>query len=62
MTNAANASPVAGEGPSWAPDNRHTAVENNGKIYIVDTWLGKKRALFQGRTRAGQPDWSTLLK
>ena len=62
MTSAANAAPVAGEGPSWAPDNRHTAVEDNGKIYIVDTWLGKKRALFQGRTRAGQPDWSTLLK
>lgn len=52
---------AVGEGPSWAPDNRHTVVENEGKIYIVDTWLGKKRALFQGKTRAGQPDWSALL-
>lgn len=51
----------SGEGPSWAPDNRHTAVEDNGKIFIVDTWLGKKRALFRGRTRAGQPDWSALI-
>jgi len=52
---------VPGEGPSWAPDGRHVAVEDHGKIYIVDTWLGKRRSIFTGSTKLGQPDWSPLL-
>lgn len=53
---------AAGEGPTWAPDGRHVAVEENGMVYIVDTWLGKKRALFRGKTKIGQPGWSPILK
>ncbi len=53
---------IPGEGPSWAPDGRHAAVEHNGKIFIVDTWLGRKRQLFSGSTKTGQPDWSPLMK
>lgn len=52
---------VPGEGPSWAPDGRHVAVEYGGKIYIVDTWLGRRRSLFTGSTKLGQPDWSPLM-
>ena len=53
---------IAGEGPVWAPDGRHVAVADNGVIYIVDTWLGKKRPLFSKSGKLNQPDWSPLLK
>ena len=53
---------IPGEGPSWAPDGRHVAAAENGVIYIVDTWLGKKRPLFSRAARLNQPDWSPLLK
>ena len=52
---------IAGEGPTWAPDGRHAAVAENGVVYIVDTWLGKKRPLFSKSARLNQPDWSPLL-
>ena len=61
MLTSSSTMTAQGEGPSWAPDNRHAVVEDEGRIYIVDTWLGKRRALFRGKTRAGQPDWSVLL-
>lgn len=50
------------EGPSWAPDGRHVAAAENGVVYIVDTWLGKKRPLFSKSARLNQPDWSPLLR
>ena len=53
---------IAGEGPSWAPDGRHVATAENGMVYIVDTWLGKKRPLFSKSAKLNQPDWSPLLK
>ena len=53
---------IVGEGPSWAPDGRHVVTAENGAIYIVDTWLGKKRPLFSKSARLNQPDWSPLLK
>ena len=52
---------IQGEGPSWAPDNRHVVIENNGEILVVDTFLGKTRKLVSGSSRTAQPDWSPLL-
>ncbi len=52
---------IAGEGPSWAPDNRHVVVSDRGVIYIVDTRLGKVRRLVAGTTKVSGPDWSPLL-
>ncbi len=52
---------IAGEGPSWAPDNRHVAVADKGVLYVVDTRLGTKRKLLSGKSKIFQPDWSPLL-
>ena len=52
-----------GEDPSWAPDNRHVtlALENGTAIYVIDTWLGKKRKLVSGSGWVGQSNWSPIL-
>ncbi len=52
---------IPGEGPSWAPDNRHVVLEHKGSIYVVDTFLGKSRKLLSGTSAVSQPDWSPLL-
>ncbi len=52
---------VIGEGPSWAPDNRHVVVADRGVLYVVDTRLGTKRRLLGGSSRIFQPDWSPIL-
>lgn len=52
---------ISCEGPSWAPDNRHVVIADRGKLYIVDTWHGKKRLLLGGSSRTFQPDWSPIL-
>lgn len=52
---------ISCEGPSWAPDNRHVVISDRGKLYIVDTWHGKKRLLLSGSNRTFQPDWSPIL-
>ncbi len=52
---------VTGEGPSWAPDQRHVVIADKGILYAVDTWLGTKRRLLGGSSKVFQPDWSPLL-
>lgn len=52
---------IACEGPSWAPDNRHVVIADRGRLYIVDTWHGKRRQLLSGSSRTFQPDWSPIL-
>ena len=52
---------IACEGPSWAPDNRHVVIADRGRLYIVDTWHGKRRLLLGGSSRTFQPDWSPIL-
>lgn len=52
---------IPGEGPSWAPDNRHVVVSRNGVLMVVDTRLGRQRRLVGGQSKAFQPDWSPLL-
>ena len=52
---------IPGEGPSWAPDNRHVVLEHNGAVYVVDTFLGKSRKLLSGSSAVSQPDWSPIL-
>jgi hypothetical protein len=50
-----------GEDPSWAPDNRHVALTMSDGIYVIDTWLGKKRKLVSGSGWIGQSNWSPVL-
>ncbi len=50
-----------GEDPSWAPDNRHVALTMSDGIYVIDTWLGKKRKLVSGSGWVGQSNWSPVL-
>ncbi len=50
-----------GEAPSWAPDNRHVALTMSDGIYVIDTWLGKKRRLVSGSGWIGQSNWSPVL-
>ena len=51
-----------GEDPSWAPDNRHVTLTMSDGIYVIDTWLGKKRKLVSGLGKIGQSNWSPILK
>ncbi|MBP5183138.1 MAG: PD40 domain-containing protein [Lentisphaeria bacterium] len=53
---------VQGEGPSWAPDNRHIVLSSGGKIIVVDTRTGKSRVLVQGQSRCNGASWSPLLR
>lgn len=53
---------VNGEGPSWAPDNRHIVLSSNGKILIVDSRTGRSRILIQGRSRCSGASWSPLIR
>jgi len=55
-----NAPDIPGEGPSWAPDNRHVVAAFKGALYVIDTRLGTKRRLLNG-SRTFQPDWSPIL-
>ena len=50
-----------GEDPSWAPDNRHVTLTGNNAIYVIDTWLGKKRTLVTGTRELGHSSWSPIL-
>lgn len=52
---------IPGEGPSWAPDNRHVVLAHNGVIWIVDTKFGKKRRLLNINNKLSGPDWSPIL-
>ena len=52
---------VAGESPSWAPDNRHVVVSSRGAIYIVDTRTNKTRKLIGGKSRCSGARWSGIL-
>lgn len=54
-------SPIAGQGPSWAPDNRHVVVADRGSVYVVDTVYGKVRKLVDGTSKVFSPDWSPIL-
>jgi TolB protein len=51
-----------GEDPSWAPDNRHVTLSMSDGIYVIDTWLGRKRKLVSGLGKIGQSNWSPILK
>jgi len=31
-------------------------------IYVIDTWLGKKRKLVFGLGKIGQSNWSPIMK
>lgn len=52
---------IPGEGPSWAPDNRHVVMAFKGVLFVVDTRLGTQRRLLKGPSRTFQPDWSPIL-
>ena len=51
-----------GEGPSWAPDNRHIVLSANGKIIVVDSRTGKSRILVHGRSHCSGVSWSPLAR
>ncbi|MBO4303683.1 MAG: PD40 domain-containing protein [Lentisphaeria bacterium] len=51
-----------GEGPSWAPDNRHMVLSSGGKIVVVDTRTGKSRVLIKGKSRCNGASWSPLMR
>ena len=51
-----------GEGPSWAPDNRHIVLSSNGKIVVVDSRTGRSRVLIQGRSRCSGAAWSPIIR
>lgn len=53
---------IAGEGPSWAPDNRHIVLSANGKILVVDSRTGKSRVLVHGKSRCTGASWSPLMR
>ena len=53
---------VQGEGPSWAPDNRHMVLSSGGKIVVVDTRTGKSRVLIKGKSRCNGASWSPLMR
>lgn len=52
------------ESPSWAPDNRHivcSQTSNGGRsssLFIIDTFTGKKRQLFNSQNYFSTPNWS----
>lgn len=50
------------ENPSWAPDNRHLvcgrALNGRGQLYVVDSWTGKSRPLFNSKYNTFSPSWS----
>jgi len=52
--------------PSWSPDNRHVVCSRRSgfknELYVVDTWLGNTRALFNSSMDLSSPDWSYLAK
>ena len=52
---------VAGESPSWAPDNRHVVISSRGAIYIVDTRTNKTRKLIGGKSQCSGARWSGIL-
>ncbi|MBO7148017.1 MAG: PD40 domain-containing protein [Lentisphaeria bacterium] len=52
---------VAGESPSWAPDNRHVVVSSRGSIVIVDTRTNKTRTLISGKSKCSGANWSPIL-
>ena len=52
---------VAGESPSWAPDNRHVVFSSRGAIYIVDTRTNKVRCLISGKSKCSGARWSKIL-
>ncbi len=51
---------------SWSPDNRHVVCSRRtgfkNELYIVDTWLGNTRALFNSGMDLSSPGWSYLFK
>ena len=51
-----------GEGPSWAPDNRHIVLSSNGKIIVVDSRTGRSRVLIQGKSRCSGASWSPVIR
>ena len=67
-TKQADAVPKLGSGnwtsPSWAPDGRHVVcareVGHRFTLYIVDTKLGKSRALLNAGMDMSLPSWSAL--
>lgn len=52
---------VAGESPSWAPDNRHLVLSSKGSIYVVDTRTNKTRVLISGKSKSSGASWSPIL-
>ena len=52
---------IAGESPSWAPDNRHVVVSSRGAIYIVDTRTNKSRRLVGGKSKCSGARWSKIM-
>lgn len=49
------------ESPSWAPDNRHIVCQQvsrgRSQLWVVDTWTGTKRLLFNARSNVSVPAW-----
>lgn len=52
---------IAGENPSWAPDNRHLVISHKGTIYIADTLRGRSRVLVSGKSKSSGANWSPIL-
>ena len=53
------------ESPSWAPDNRHLIcsreLNHKKSLYIVDTFTGRYRKLFESPYSLSLPSWSPLF-
>ena len=49
---------IAGEDPSWSPDNRHVVFARGGAIYLLDTFLGRERCIMRGKSRLFSPSYS----
>ena len=47
--------------PSWAPDNRHIVCvnQNDGKLYILDSWTNKARLIPLRLYNIKEPQWSS---
>ena len=53
------------ESPSWAPDNRHLVCSKSdspmrSSLYIIDSWTGKCRKLFNSQNYFSTPNWSKV--
>ena len=47
-----------GSDPSWAPDGRHLACIQRGKLIVADTRTGRTRTVYAAPGRAAEPSWT----